>query len=639
LPSFEVKKNKPSSLWIFDVIYPLLLSIILFSGVTYLFYTGQKHRRLSSQMEERLIHLSLSLASPRVLPTPSSMATVTLNDRDIQFFEQTQKIPDHALHVEMYTQLLEALLQAGSKNIIVYFLPLGRNLDEASYEPLIQLAEKAKAQQRLILFATNPSLIKYMPKNVRHALNLFEADPCQEGVQLMCVYNKEWNLWLIQILYNIFVEHQEDDKVTSNLPRLRSSYLLYLNKPADFIDSSFIDVIHHPQQAAKYAGKTVFVGAQLLPSHLENTLQPYFTAELLSVKTPLNSGINSFSKKRTPLHTFWAQAAQFFYDDAFIYVYPHAASLLLALLWAILIMLVIFYQGVQLALGLIVLYNLIGPVINSLFISYGHFYLPLFDSFYAGLSTFLVWSFLKLSHESFHSTRLSLKHKEQEDLSDMKGNFLSLMSHNLNTPIAKMRGLFDLLRMLHNEEWASLTQAEKDLAQIHLIVKFVLVTLILEEQRLNTGSLTLKSIQEEFKNSSLPVLKRLGYQCQYLDLKSDENATIPLVFDKRTLHAGMLALLVILGHSLEKKNIFIDLRVESLDDEDPELILAIQSKEWESIDLAKVLEKQKTSFLEEVSAQLLNLFCQIYQARLTKEQNTVLLKVGSLETKLAEFSG
>ncbi|GAG95417.1 unnamed protein product, partial [marine sediment metagenome] len=149
----------------------------------------------------------------------------------------------------------------------------------------------------------------------------------------------------------------------------------------------------------------------------------------------------------------------------------------------------------------------------------------MFDAIYAGLTTFLFAAFGKLSYQNFQRWRLEEAEKTFELTADLKRNFISLISHNLNTPIARMQGLVDVLlaktadQAIHED----LSSAGQLVARLQVGIRSVLVSTAVEDRSLNNVPMTLKTFEGEFLNVVGSFLEKLGRSVvfEYGDCEED----------------------------------------------------------------------------------------------------------------------
>ncbi|MBI2603450.1 MAG: HAMP domain-containing histidine kinase [Deltaproteobacteria bacterium] len=529
--------------WWLDVLYPLLLSLLLFSGLTYLFYTGQKHRRVSSKLEERLISFSLRMASPRTLPNHASVMTLSVRESDLPA-TQSFHFKDYTdVSETTYVTSLNRLLDLGAEKIFINWQPVPE-LGESIYLNMMPVLLKAQGMGRDIYWAVQPKFVKDIPAWFQDYAVILEADPCQVSTQLICVYNEAWTKWLMQVIPLLLWKKREKGwgqglVVSQNLPRLFPGYILYYNDSKEIPDLSYLELLSQEYLPAK----TVFVGTDFIQGR-EGMSQP---SSIGRVKSIIDDPNLSTRTGGTPLHKFWAQHAQLFIDDDLVGIIPLGLSFSFAVMVALLTIIILLRWGSIPSLGIFLVFAGLAPFANALMISKLRLYLPLFDCLYAGLSAFLLATFAKLSVESFYFWRIRIQQRSDQDILNARGNFISLVSHNLNTPVAKMLGLLANLEPAASKEHekTELVNAQKLLATIQLSIRSVLMTTALEDKSLKQEALSLVALEKEFRVQMSKPLQRLGCLIE-LNISENELAAVPMRFDKRAVVSGWAALLLLI---------------------------------------------------------------------------------------------
>lgn len=548
-------------IWWLDVLYPFVLSAALFSGLTYLIYHGEKHRSISGQVESHFLYFSLRAASPRPLKVKNKVVTVSLREFDLKYLDFYEHRGYRDVTLQEYAKIIETLLQKGARYIVLNWMHGQKEAPD--YTPLVQVLKSAPKDAKVV-FGVQPKLQDYIPGELRKYAVVVESDPCALDVQVMCIYQSHWEDWIIQEVVrdtwsdkSIILEKQV---ISKNLPRIFPSYILYLNNVYDFQEFSYTEINDIWFSDDYFKDKAVFMGNSLVQKRLGDYVQ------LGRVGTSLTARDKDPRSVGTPYHQFWAQIAQLFIDNSLVTVIPEWLSFSLAIVLAIVITLILAYLGAPAALGLYLSVAILAPLLNALLIRFFYLYIPIFDTIYAGLSTFILVTFSRLSLESFRQWRLSFQSKEDQEVADVKGNFISLVSHNLNTPVAKMQGMLDVLSQLpvKSEIKKELIRAGALVAKIQLCIRNVLVATAIEDKRLNHEPMNLFAIQKEFLSLMMPPLKKMGIK---VDLKlpssHEQLAHIPLHFDKRALATaiGSLTLLFSEGRVDDSDKILLTLEV------------------------------------------------------------------------------
>ncbi|MCB9228551.1 MAG: HAMP domain-containing histidine kinase [Deltaproteobacteria bacterium] len=524
------------NIWWLDVLYPLVLSGVLFSGLTYFIYHGEKHRSISGKAESQLLYFSVRAASPRIVRVPDRVLTVSLQESDLRSVDSYEYHGFRDVTMPEYARLIQKILDSGGRYIVVNWMHSQKRIPD--YQPLVHVLKNAPEGSKII-FAVPPKLQDFVPEDLFRYSVILESDPCAMDVQVMCVYQSHWEGWVIQEIvrdsWQSRTVMRERQVISKNLPRIFSGYILYLNKESDFKDYSYSEILAAENISDKtFRHKMIFIGNSLIQDRLGDYVQ------LGRVGTSMTERDSDPRVAGTPFHQFWAQIAQLFIDDALVTVVPEWLSFSLALIFAIIITLCLACSGVPVALGVYLSIAVLAPLVNALLIHFFYLYIPVFDTIYAGLSTFILVTFFRLSVESFRQWRLDCQSQEDEEIADIKSNFISLVSHNLNTPVAKMQGMLDILGQLPllPELSADIQRAGSLVAGIQLCIRHVLVMTAIEDRRMNHEPMSIMGIRKEFQSYMNPPLRKFGIHVRMKELRSDSmDELIPLHFDRRVLMA------------------------------------------------------------------------------------------------------
>jgi hypothetical protein len=132
-------------------------------------------------------------------------------------------------------------------------------------------------------------------------------------------------------------------------------------------------------------------------------------------------------------------------------------------------------------------------------------------------------TFLSLGFSNYSKWRLQALSEVAVSTADIKENFIHLISHNLNTPIAQLRGILDLLMADHADN-RYLREAGSTLEFIRVVVRAVLNTTTMAGQELKPESIHFRSLIEKFNDSEASFFRRLNVRIDVLPDASDEEA-------------------------------------------------------------------------------------------------------------------
>jgi hypothetical protein len=218
---------------------------------------------------------------------------------------------------------------------------------------------------------------------------------------------------------------------------------------------------------------------------------------------------------------------------------------------------------------------------------------------------------------------------------DLKGNFISLLSHNLNTPVAKMQGILALLGAQQatrtNQEAAmELAHAEALVAQLEYSIRSVLIASTLEEGSLAEAPRSIAGLLDDFSRTMGPSLKRLGVHLVMAPLAKDDDgewSQVPVAVDARALTSALAALAALfsLPTGMPAVTVRVEPKVVGEDDGVRVLLTYTATDAWVPNGAAGILTASRasavrslagSSFFTDVQAGLAQLTVRLYQGRM-----------------------
>ncbi|MEZ4741672.1 MAG: hypothetical protein R3B45_04370 [Bdellovibrionota bacterium] len=612
-------------IWWLDVIVPLLLSALFFAGLFYLVYSGQKHRRISSMLEERLIDFSLRIAGPADTNIKDNIQVISLAEIDTKQFDVRMINGYRDAAINDYANILKTLIEKKPKAIFINWVPSAHDKNE-SYENLIKVL-KNKHNTEIFLSVRNEHKQLLPPELLENVFFLFN-DACLGRVQVVCSYDRNWDQWIQQNIINRFtlegVDLEKSSFVQNSLPRMFPGYILYLERPEDFTQINFSQIESDPftSNSKSLEGKTLFLGNSLFQNY--KTKKDYYL-EIGRVRTAMSPSTGDIRKVGTPIHLFWAQLARMASNNNFISVPPSSTIWICTGIFVVSILLLLYRFGAATSIGVFLFTAGLAPFINAWLIHTSHYYIPIFDGIFGGISSFLFASFGKLSLSAYKKWWILVQKKQEEESRDLKTNFISLISHNLNTPVAKMQGMLDLVEQYATDPISSSSahDANAIVTEIQLCIKAILTLNALEEKRMYEDSISTRSFFKELQQNSISILSRLDLNVEVQLLNEDDELNdLPQIIDKKFAHSLILSSCILL-RSHPSKNIKILLSYdesETPDGKDLSLLRCeirgeftktlYQAKYWleEDESDAKDEELKNLVLLENISINLMNAF-------------------------------
>src|SRR5690606_16063909 len=126
----------------------------------------------------------------------------------------------------------------------------------------------------------------------------------------------------------------------------------------------------------------------------------------------------------TPMHIFWAQIAQMYLDQNMIRVPLSATIWIITIAYCLLILAVMFYFGGLHALGMFIVFAIAAPAMNAWSLRVLNIYVPMFDSYFIGVTILISAGMLRLSYASYQRWQLETRSHYHSKIMDLKSNFI-----------------------------------------------------------------------------------------------------------------------------------------------------------------------------------------------------------------------
>lgn len=622
-------------LWWFDVVYPITLILFLFGSLTYIIYVGEPQYRLSKIAEKRLLINSLKLAGNKPIKNPGKVLIVSASPFEVNTLGRAPSgsIPD--VNAGAYARVLQKLLAAGTRSIFVNWDTEAHLFDEIYMMPLTETLRPYGKSNR-IFFGMNPDHMELMPIDFAKVANFLDSGPCDEVIefQVECVYNKKWDDWVVQAILNELGESGRKESETPPWISLELSsssprYILNLSRPETIDSMTFSELLAAgPETLTSYQVAFIGVDYRHVLSPAANHTFPLMVRTVYDPErtAPIFSG--------TPSHEFWAQIAQMYIDRDMISVPSSTLIRIVTVSFCLLILIVMIFFGDLHALGMFVAFVILAPIVNASSLRMLQLYIPMFDCYFFGVTILISTGMLRLSWSSWQRWQLATRRRYHSKFMDLKSNFISLFSHNLNTPVAKMQGMLGILKT----SLASSTEDSLRLAQeadtyvglLEYTIRGVLVGSALEEQSLNEAARPLRNLYVDVLESNASSLRRLGVNItpKLLHALDDDALLTPIVVDVRALSATLSSVAALFRSPSQTAAVAITMR---LLEDDTGQILEVHYRSKNSSISQQAIETfrnpenrqsmkrlQGDKFIDEILAGLGILFVSHYQGQIVQ---------------------
>lgn len=555
--------------WWFDLVYPLTLALTLFGLLTAIVYSGKPSSRLAALAESELLELVLDTAAgsaplvtnPEILIV-SAVPTETKNFRPAPFGRRPE------VSAADYARIIDRLSEGGAEYVFVNWDLSAHLNDEVYYLPLIEAATRNKDRTK-IMFAVASSRRLDFPKSLEPFVTVLDDVRCddRDSRETFCPYMPDLSDWIISRIVDmarfqrmgIRDVRENPAWLTSILPSNVPSFALHLPPPKSLRTHTFGEVIEsHSPPRSRFA----FIGA-------DTSGATSGTGDSRFVKTVFDDTAIHIDAAGTALHIYWAQIASMFLRGDLLRFPPGWVRFPLTTAICIIIVISMFRFSGSVASSFLLIY---GATIFLFNVHLGvrlNYYVPLFDSFYFGLAMVTFASSGRLSYLSFLKWRLQELQKVHAHTADLKANFLSLVSHNLNTPVAKMHGMISVVQgLLKDPKLAErLSEAQRLVTYLEFTIRFVLNTVALDEGRLNETSRNLESVLREFLAANQGALKKLGINFT-ISTQADppDLLQIPVRLDVRAITSAFAAMATLFSPETEGISIPLSASIDVQED-------------------------------------------------------------------------
>jgi signal transduction histidine kinase len=515
------------------ILAPLFAGAIAAVVSIHIVYSGNLRDSLDAKAESLLIDTSLRLR-PSVPTVASDITVVSLTDDDLRSLP-TAPGPLRDATLAVYTKVLEALAAANPRFIAFSWLAAAHPAASIDAGPLAAALDRGGLRSRFFLALPfiNDSQI---PQLLGKVLPLADGDDCIYDVNRICSYPPGWDDWIVKKLVNEFWTDEPRRHISSNLPYL-NSYILNFPKARGLRHLSFGEVLAGtplPADQAYFVGNDV--AQDLRFRNAKYVLQRTFTFAESPQYDLQQNGI--------PFHEFWARLSQMFEAKTTVAVVSAPVEQALVVVFVLGLASVMLRFGVVWAFAILFSNMLILPLANAFALSYALIYLPAFNLFFSGAVLCVVGMMLSVSWSNYQRFRAASVAQHYRDVADIKSNFVSLVSHNLNTTVARLAGLIDIFKNsdLFAAQGAVIRACNASIGELFICVRNVLTNLSMRERKRPQSVLPLRRVVDDFNLNYAAMIRRLAVDYE-IEVGTDGPSPGHFVGSVEILHQCMANLL------------------------------------------------------------------------------------------------
>ncbi len=281
----------------------------------------------------------------------------------------------------------------------------------------------------------------------------------------------------------------------------------------------------------KYSGNPLVTEAQVIPFHrvvVGNFPKGFFKNKIVLVGSKYLSNSSDFiltpfekESARTPKLIVHADVVEALISEKTIYdvkdFITQIASVLIAIILSYIISRVQPVKGLMITIVLIIgilLTSYLAFVTFGWWIKLSHLVLSIFVVYY-------IWVPFRAIEE--YQTRYAIQEETKllKQVDNLKQNFISLMSHDLKTPVAKISGIADILKIKFNntveqsELIDNIMNATKELNNF--------ITSILDLTKIESQNLTLRRESKDINNIIEGIIEKLEFEANHKQMKIESN--------------------------------------------------------------------------------------------------------------------
>ena len=291
----------------------------------------------------------------------------------------------------------------------------------------------------------------------------------------------------------------------------------------------------------KYSGNPLTSEAQVIPFHrvvVGNFPKGFFKDKIVLIGPQYLSNTNDFiltpfekESARTPKLMVHAHVIEALISEKTIYdikdFYTQIASIIIAIILSYIISRVQPVKGLMITILLIIgilLVSYLAFISFGVWIKLSHLVLSIFVVYY-------IWVPFRAIEE--YQTRYAIQEETKllKQVDNLKQNFISLMSHDLKTPVAKVAGIADILKLKFNNTPEQVELIDNIVNSTKELNNFI--NSILDLTKIESQNLTLRKESRDINKIIEGILEKLQFEAnsKQMTIKSDLSPLYPIQVD------------------------------------------------------------------------------------------------------------
>ncbi len=291
-----------------------------------------------------------------------------------------------------------------------------------------------------------------------------------------------------------------------------SSYIFNIYPKRTILSFSFTDVI---EGDLDLKDSVVFLGNDIVQPRLSREKD-----ESIVKRVKILDDEHSPLYKSTPQHIYLARIARMLEEGTI--VTEEGKQNIILWVFIVIVFVLCLKRLFLISILLIGTLSYFAPMINSFMIEKYGVYLSLGRWVYISILLVLLTGLVFYFYIEYKNERLKHQSSLRQKSFKLKSNFISLISHNLNTPISRLYSLLSIAGM----SGFSNKKLEQNIAGMFFTVKYALGIRAIKENKGITRTWNLSQLVQDFKDNMIPVLANLGIRGIDFEIKVSEDNSL-----------------------------------------------------------------------------------------------------------------
>jgi signal transduction histidine kinase len=503
--------SKGASKWL-GFSMPILIGLLIVLLIIHILHFGGPRESLAARAESEIMRFALANYAKPIHREKNSVISFSVSDSDLTTMSRAPNVALNDANITEYANVLEYVSRFNPRWVVLTWLTHAHPITPEYLAPLTGLIDRLELRDQVTI-ALNFFAVGSIDANYANRYNIVEARDCYHDINLHCTFSPDWT-WMPQQIFSRFLIEPKKF-VSTNLPHHLPNIVLNLPTIKSLPNYSFADA-SEPVAGVIPKNAIVFIGNQATQDVMfrdnKEVLQRSFTAQSNTKQT--------LQKEGAPWHVFWAAMTAMLIDSRALHVAPDFVIYGLAVACGLLILSLAFRKIDHLTYMIPIILISLLLLVNLWTIGSFHYYVPVTPILISCITAVPSAIFIMSALNNYKKWRLLAVSRRADESGDLKQNFLQLISHNLNTPIAQLKGLLELLGA-NSPDNIPLSRALILIDYVRLTAKAALATSAAPIRRPNLQKRSLKSVVDEFLDDEAAFLKRIGLEITIPDSGSE----------------------------------------------------------------------------------------------------------------------